>query len=508
MIELNIRQNATMPSLDDARPWGLVKTVTLLSIAALALSMVAIINRFPLIFFDTSTYLDRAVAIAKLAFGDAHAAQQVQAALSGTAKPTTGSTYSNPFFLRPFTYSAFLVPFATRYTFLLVPFVQGLLSAYVIRRLLNAMSLASVSAFAICIGLLAVFSSLPVTAAYVMPDIFTGLLIAFSFAVVHGWSTRSVPGRVFDAGLMTFLIAVHLSHIPIALAISVMFVIVAFLFRGSFRLPFVAGGVIAPLIVAPLILIASNVVVANKPVISESSSLFLLARFVGDGMTQQYLRTACPKKDYVLCPEIDRLYDADSHGSISDYFLWGKHGAVGRLSSPRLVEEAAELNRETLHAYFGQIVWNSVRSTVRQLITFQIDDDINNPPATFVTASVTNLSPSLTPGFLNSLQSRGSYPLEAARLLANVGLLVSLCVIGYLAAFHRHLLDRACWFLGLFALAGVAENALAIGALSEVHDRYQSRVMWLVPLVAIVFALTALSKTKRTRPAEQAPVYS
>jgi len=40
-----------------------------------------------------------------------------------------------------------------------------------------------------------------------------------------------------------------------------------------------------------------------------------------------------------------------------------------------------------------------------------------------------------------------------------------------------------------FTLLGVALNAVVGGCLSEPHNRYQARVIWLVPLIALVVAL-------------------
>ena len=460
--------------------------------AALMLSSAAILNGFPIIFYDTSTYVDRAGAIAKFLFGDSLAAQQIQNAFASAGVPSTGATYSNPFFLRPFTYSAFLVPLATPYTFLLTPFAQALFVAYVIRRLFLALGIESLRAFLLSVAFLTVFSALPITTAYVMPDVFTGALIVFSFCVVKSWSDRSNLQRLVDVALMTFLVAVHLSHIPITLALAVLFLVASFIFGSEFRRSAIALGVIAPLVVAPMILTASNYVVAKKAVISESSSLFLLGRFVGDGATQAYLRTACAEKKYVLCGEIDRLNDTDSHGSIMDFFLWGKEGVVGRLSDPRVVTEAEELNRETLRAYPWLIVSSSITNTVRQFFAFQVDDDVNNRPAPFVAESIASIDPRLESMFLNSLQSRGAFPLGLARSLSNLGLLISLAAVAYLLATRRDTLGRSALLFGFFAVAGISANALAIGSLSEVHDRYQNRVIWLVPLVAAVFVCSHL----------------
>jgi hypothetical protein len=44
-------------------------------------------------------------------------------------------------------------------------------------------------------------------------------------------------------------------------------------------------------------------------------------------------------------------------------------------------------------------------------------------------------------------------------------------------------------------------NAFIIGTLSEVHDRYQSRMIWLVPLVYGIALIDWLASRKSTRPA-------
>jgi len=58
--------------------------------------------------------------------------------------------------------------------------------------------------------------------------------------------------------------------------------------------------------------------------------------------------------------------------------------------------------------------------------------------------------------------------------------------------------DRRRLGLALALLVGVAGNALATGALSMPHHRYQARVAWLLPVVALM-ALPA----PRARPATQ-----
>ncbi len=43
--------------------------------------------------------------------------------------------------------------------------------------------------------------------------------------------------------------------------------------------------------------------------------------------------------------------------------------------------------------------------------------------------------------------------------------------------------------LGAALVAGLLVNAALGGALSDVHDRYQSRLVWLAPMVAAMLAM-------------------
>lgn len=456
----------------------------------------SIINNFPLVFYDTSTYLIRAKAGLDLILHQDTALLQVAGNARHTSGPGTsgyvGST--NPFFLRPFTYSAFLVPFASGLTFAAAPFAHGLIAAYILKRLFSVLGVVRNQLILAMGATLALLSSLPIQVSYVMPDVFTGLAIIASFATVLAWRTRSRVGRVIDILLMTFLFAVHLSHIPIALALIVMHGAIWLVFRGPFSLKSVAACLVAPLAIAIAALVSSNIAVANKAVISESSSLFLQARLIGDGPGLEQLRASCPTKKYVLCSELDRLTASDDNGSISDFFLWSPNGAVKRVGNEQLVSEAAEINSDTLRAYPLEIAQHATSNFARQLFKFQVDDDSNNPPADFLVETFRRVGQPLPAQFLDSLQSHGRFPLETARLLTNLGLIIAGGAIGYIVLFRRKEVSTVSWLFFLIAATGIGANALAIGALSEVHDRYQNRVIWLIPVIAIALASSAFSR--------------
>ncbi|UTP40966.1 hypothetical protein M9M90_07225 [Phenylobacterium sp. LH3H17] len=456
----------------------------------------ALINKFPLVFYDTSTYLVRAkVALDSLVAHDVSVIQNAAAHSTETGEPGYVSS-DNPFFLRPFTYSLFLMPFASGATFYLAPIAQGLLCAYLLKRLFALFGVKRNATLLMLGATIALFSSLPIHASYLMPDVFTGALVVASFVTVASWAHRSTLARLFDIGLMSFLVAVHLSHIPIALALIVMHAAICLVFRDQFNLKAVGAGLVAPLAIAIAALVGSNFVVANKPVISESSSLFLLARLIGDGPALEHLKAACPTKQYVLCTRLDELNARDQNGSISDFFLWAPEGAVKQLGSARMVAEADEITTDTLQAYPMEIAQHATWNFIRQLATFQVDDDANNPPADFVTSVLRRVDEPLAAQYLASEQSQGRFPLRAARVLTVLGIIAGVIAIAYMTLARRRNVTLPAWLFLLIAATGAGANALAIGALSEVHDRYQNRVIWLVPVAALILILSALPKQR------------
>jgi hypothetical protein len=54
-------------------------------------------------------------------------------------------------------------------------------------------------------------------------------------------------------------------------------------------------------------------------------------------------------------------------------------------------------------------------------------------------------------------------------------------------------------------LVGVVVNALATGALSGVNPRYQARIAWLLPMLALLAALPRDDKPVRALPGRDKP---
>src|SRR4029077_3301534 len=254
-----------------------------------------------------------------------------------------------------------------------------------------------------------------------------------------------------------------------------------------------AVSVVGPLVLAIMALVGSNFVFSRKPVLSESSGLFYLARLVGDGTAQRYLADVCPEKRYLLCDERANLpRDAD-------YFLWEPAGPWARhQNDPRFLTEAGDIVRGTLRVYWREQGAAAVGNTFTQLASFSVDGDLATPHPQ-VRELFAKFGDGTLARYQESRQVRRALPLDAASAVQQgcvyLSLLLLLVCGPLLGATYR----RGPLLLSGVVLAGVGLNAAVLGALSAVHERYQSRVMWLLPLAAFVAVRALLARVTSSR---------
>jgi hypothetical protein len=486
--------------------------LALLLVAGAALSWPAVWNRAPLVFFDSGSYLARADAAVKFISGQSptlNPRATTPGAISADKlvdahterNGASRSISTNPFFWRPIFYSIWLAPFATKLSFWLIPFGQGLAAAYVMRRLLLTLGLKSVGVFAVCVGAVAAVSSLPWNVSYIMPDVFTGLLIGMSFVLVADWPKRSWAGRALDVVLLAAMVSVHLSHIPLTIGLIGVYAVGGLIVSRDRGAAIRAGGgvagVVAALILAIAGLMGSNIVGAHKATLSESSPLFLMARLVGDGSAIDYLKGACPTRKYLVCDPQARVAGDPAKGSVGDYFLWSDDGPVQRLGSPQFLKEAGEINAATLKQYPGRELSAMASHSAQQFVTVHNDPAMIHPPPSMVVEAVDSVGPDVAKALMQSKQAKADFPLKTLNLIQDLGLAAALIGIGGVAIAGRNRVPSIGWKMAAVVGIGLLGNAMVTGGLSSVHDRYQNRVVWLVVFTAA--ALAALAWTSRER---------
>lgn len=334
----------------------------------------------------------------------------------------------------------------------------------------------------------AVFTTAPWSAALLMPDILAPVTVLALFLLGFAREALSRAEAWYLGVVATLAIAAHLSHLPVALALAVLVLLVTRRRAPALR-------AVAPLGAALLLLVVTNGVGHGRPSVSPFGATFALARLQADGPAARLIRARCPAAGWYLCA-FDDLLPMDS-----DRFLWAPDSPVNRDGAGRprflggmlLAPEAAEIVGATLREYpievLGLTLWNGAR----QLVLAEAGDTLGPD---HLAAAVRVRIAEFFPGFElvaydAAAQPRGVLPdLAAPFLWPHVPVLLAAVPL-LLLAWHRAAREDDTRRLGLVlcVLVGVTANALATGGLSKPHHRYEARILWLVPFAAALALL-------------------
>ncbi|MEO3474734.1 hypothetical protein AAFN86_22915 [Roseomonas sp. CAU 1739] len=341
---------------------------------------------------------------------------------------------------------------------------------------------ATVAGHLLLCGGLAVLTSAPWFAVTLMPDVFAGIAPLCLLLLGFARDRLTLAEAVWLVLLGAVAVAAHLSHLPTALALVVFIGIAA---RGV--VPALRAAL--PVAIAMGGLVAVNAWATGRPTLSPNGAVFLLARLQADGPAAATIRAHCPRAGWHLCGFVDRL------PMDSDTFLWDAQSPPNRtlagqpipMGGMRLAPEAQDIIAATLREHPLEVAQAMARNTLMQARMFEVGDTLGNRHlAASARRAVARLPASELEAFDDAAQMRGELPMMAQSLLAPQVPVVLACLALVLVALLRAAWrrDRAVAGMLLGMLVAIAVNAFATGALSLPADRYQARIIWLLPLAA------------------------
>jgi hypothetical protein len=194
---------------------------------------------------------------------------------------------------------------------------------------------------------------------------------------------------------------------------------------------------------------------------------------------QRVLDERCVSARYRLCAFRDQL-----PVSAEDY-LWNG-GVLQRTGGWRgSKSESWDLILAAAVTHPFLLASSAVRSSVQQFVRFRTGDDLDRSQiGSWVDAVIAKQFPHEYPRYRSAKQTRGTLSLEALATFHHRTALGAVLIV-ILALLRGRSEARKPWqsFAAFVALALVT-NAIVAGALSGPHNRYQSRLIWLVVLVA------------------------
>ena len=317
---------------------------------------------------------------------------------------------------------------------------------------------------------LAIVSALPWFTSFLMPDIFSGITVVTLYVLAFGDRLKAWV-RIWAGLLAVLSIGVHLTHLPIALACLVG--VVLFSIKRALS-------VLVAIACAFGHWITANGLAFQQYALSPHGSVFMLARLAADGHVEPVLQAQCEKQEWKLCHWKGRL------PTDSDDFLWKPDGPVWTYPGGpiALSSEARQIIRESLANNPVGVGMSALQNALSQMTKIRLGDTLTSiwldetvgkylreyfPPEEYVR-------------FQSSLQAQDKLigyvtPLNTVHLIAVVvGLILTIYLT--IQAYRRG--QKPLCALGLMVILGLIANGVATGALSKPHDRYQTRMAWLL----------------------------
>ena len=368
-------------------------------------------------------------------------------------------------------------------------------------------------------ALVALGSTLPFFAAFMMPDVFSGYAVAATALLLVFWEKLARWERGALALLLGAAMTFHTSHLLDVIALLGVAGVLFRVFRA--RLFEVLPQIVT---VAVAILAASGANFAYKEAVKMKTGdemrrpPFLAFRVVADGPGREFLRHECGKNGvhYVLC-QFKALPMDDGQD-----MLWSDDRRKG-IFNVTTYENRLQMEREETRFVIDAVAYDPLTQMVaslsnwgEQLFLIYLDDPVKNPHYYLTNSywSTTNL-----PWLINHAADCGRDHWGCAPRMTEVGsqwlygglaILGSLTVIWrvcrpdlarVLANDARYWRDDRARLMTLLALmmGAVLINAFICGALSGPFARYQARITWLITGAAGLSAISALPLARSLR---------
>jgi len=435
---------------------------------------VGLINGFPLVTSDTGTYV------------------------------ASGFEYFVPVD-RPVIYGWFIRNVSLKQSLWFVIFFQGIILSYLLSRIMDVyLTKRNSPGWKIIVFiLLSFFTSVSWFCSQIMPDIFT----AFSILSLALLLSEKIDSYIEKTVFVLILLLGLLTHNSNLISFSILIVILGVycILKGKFRrkeINAISFTIILITIISSwFILPEVNRRVGRKYRLSDGAHVFIMGRLLETGILDKYLEENCKTgpdavNNCSLCAYKDSL------PSTAINFIWQENGPFYKTGSWKgTKEEYTKIINYTLThpSYIAMHLVKAAEATCRQLL----HNDVGNGIDVYgkYTAPYIHIEKHLKheiPEFNASLQNNNEWKpvLNSINRRYNFILILSLLLI--LGFYWTELKSRfningQLKFLGRLFFLCIVCNAFVTGTFANVLDRLGSRIIWIMPLMAIFLALEAIS---------------
>lgn len=437
-------------------------SVILITTGTLIFLLPAIINGYPLVYSDTSTYI------------------------------ASGFTMQPPMD-RPIMYGLFLrFTSLNGFTLWTVVVIQGLLLSLLLYRvhyfLADGIDKKWKTIGYLILVTMSSLSGAAWAASHLMPDIFTSIMVlTFLGIILEARASRSSVSLYILFGIS---VAVHFSHVPISLAL-LLIVFLVWIYQHRRGTKPIRLRVLA--IMLGIILLGYGSMASSS---SKSRHVFLMGAFIEQGIIGEFLQEHCTEQAYKLCAFRDSL------PVYSWQFIWEPSSPLYQLGGWKETrEEFNEIINETFTSpkYLWIHVKASLRETGKQVVRFQTVQPLGVAPnREQLRSRIFQYIPADGVRYDGSIQNQ-------TNLLALVWLnpVQLILIFLSLALLPIVVYRKQAWKIPqlritfLIILSAILLNAFISGTFANAIYRMGNKMIWLLPLVTIILLINTNRSYKR-----------
>ncbi len=377
---------------------------------------------------------------------------------------------------RSFLYSSFVYVFNAVAGLWSIAFAQALTMVLMSLALVTREALASPYILVIGAVLLATCTTLPWYSAYLIPDIFGAGVILFGVILIRDFDDLSFSQKAVVTLLAAFSASAHYGNMPLVFAVVGVVLGLRLLMRRLSLSAVIAGAVAVGF--SPMANLTASTAVLDNASVTPMRLPYLLNRSLNDGPALWYLQEVCPEADLALCIAFGDNIKADT-----GWFFWSDEGL--KSLSPELMERVRDEELKVVIAAFRRYPLQQSASFLsngaQQILRFGTEGIVPVSDLNERYEAVRDGSEAFGRSLVTSFS-----PITVFAAWAGAATLLLLVIL-------RRTTRRQKEMLAVLMLTLVA-NSFIFGGLSYPIERYQGRVIWIVPLLAILFVAEVMSR--------------
>jgi hypothetical protein len=340
------------------------------------------------------------------------------------------------------------------------------------------------------IALLSATTTLPWLTSILLTDIFCGLAVLALYLLLLCPDTLTRAERLGLIALIAVAAATHSATLAVLLALLAAAAVLWLVDRARMPGRCLGDGAVALALGAALVF-ATNYAVVKRLTWTPGGPSIAFGRMLQDGIVKKYLDEHCPAERLTLCAYKDEL------PTDADVWFWGNplFDKLGRFAG--LDREMATIAWRALVAYPGLQAQTALIAGARQLIAVHSGEGVLDTIWHTYTI-IERYTPRLAPAMHAARQQRGEISFAALNELHYPVALLAMALLPFLMAmaWRRHLPGELGALAATCTLALLA-NAFVCGVLSNPHDRYGARLVWLAGFTATLALLRAVEDMRR-----------